>query len=97
MNPLRLPCPYLDPDGRTHEAECPANLVFQKPLVGKVQFYLPVGEQYESRRRHCSLRQVQDFNSLTYWNCGAIEVDMLQEAVHLARRDALPSLGCHLG
>src|SRR6185437_2774196 len=94
LNMGDLPCPHLDPNRRAHEAKRAANLIFQKPFVGKVQFDLAVCEQHERWRSNSGLRQIQNFYALANWNRGAIKINMLQETVHFTGGDSLAPLGC---
>ncbi len=82
----------LEPDGRAGEAEGVADLVFEEALVGEVQFHLAVGEEDEGRRSDGGLRHVVDPDLFRGGNGGALEVDALEEAVHLAGGDALAAL-----
>src|SRR5262244_2897716 len=86
----------LDPDRRADEPKRFPDLIFQKTLVSKMQFHRTVGEQNKGWRRHCRLRHVIDLYALADRNRGALEVDVLQEAVHLAGRNALAALGSNL-
>ena len=83
----------FDPNWRTHEAEGMSDLVFQKTLVRKMEFHGPIGEEDEGGGRDGGLGHVVDFHALTDGNGGALEVDVFQEAVHLAGSDALAALG----
>jgi len=71
-----------------------ADLILEKALEAEVQLDLAVGEQHKRRRATAA------------WSCrrcacawtaarGALEVDLVQEAVHLASGDALAPFGGH--
>jgi len=87
---------YFEPDGGSDEAEGLAHLVFQKALEAEVQLHIAVCEQDEGRRSDRRLRHVIDLYALVHRNRGALEVDVGEEAVHLACRDALAALACDL-
>jgi biopolymer transport protein TolR len=74
--------PVLDPNRSADEPEGVADLILQESLIGKVQFYGTVCEQYERGRRHGSLRHVENLDALAHRNRCALEVDVLEEAVH---------------
>src|SRR5438128_12438812 len=82
----------FDPDRRADEAESLANLIFQEALIGEVQLHGAIGEQDEGRRSRIGLSEVVDFHALADGNRGAFEVNVLEEAVHLAGRDTLAAL-----
>ena len=42
--------PVLNPNGRADESKGLADLVFQKPFIGKMQLYVLIGEQNEGWR-----------------------------------------------
>ena len=95
MKPSLLSRPHLDPDRRAHKAKGVPDLVFEKTLVGEVEFHGAVGEEDERGRGDGSLSQVEDFHALAHGNGGAIEVDGLQETIHLAGGDALAAFAGH--
>src|SRR5437660_7760015 len=84
--------PHLNPDRCPDKPECFPNLVFQESLIRKMQLHLAVGEENESWRRDRGLGQVEDFYTLANRHRRAIEIDLLQETVHLAGSDALAAL-----
>src|SRR6266436_2020121 len=84
--------PILDPDRRSNESKGAENLVFQEALVGEVQLHLAIGEDDESRRSDGRLRHIVDPHLLAGGNRGALEIHMLEEAVHLAGSDAPAAL-----
>src|SRR5689334_9042892 len=89
-----LPCSHLDPDWCADEAKCVANLVFEKPLIRKMQLHLTVRKQDKRWRSHRRLRQIQNLYTLTNRHGSAVKIHVLQKAVHLASGNALPPLGC---
>src|SRR6185437_1435104 len=89
------PRAVLDPDRRTNETEGLADLVFQKALVGKMQFHILVGEENKGRRSDLRLRHVEDANLLAIRDSSSLKIHALNEPVHLRRANALAALGCH--
>src|SRR5882724_5970248 len=83
----------LDPDWRAQKSERSANLVFEETLIGEVQLHFAVSEDDESRRPDRGLGHIENSDLLPRGNGGPFEVDMLQEAIHLAGPDALPPFG----
>ena len=82
----------FEPDRRTDELEAVADLVSQKALVAEVQLNIAVGEEDERRRRNRSLSHVINADALVHGHRSPLEVDLIEEAVHLARSDALAAL-----
>src|ERR1700724_3608413 len=88
-----VPRPVLNPNRRANESEGFSQLVLEKSLVGKMQLHFAVGEKHERRRGHSRLRHVIDFHLLACGHRSALEIDILQEAVHLGSRNSFPPLG----
>jgi len=82
----------FEPDGGTDEAEGGADLVGEEALEGEVEFDVAVGEEDEGGRGDGGLRHVIDFDAAVHGNRGALEVDVGEEAVHLAGGDSLAAL-----
>src|SRR5215831_12713198 len=81
--------PVLDADGRSCEAECLANLVFEKPFVREMQLHVFVREKNKGGWRDRRLRHIEDFDFLAMGHSGAIKVHLLDETVHLSGGNAL--------
>src|SRR5690242_1324732 len=71
---LLLLASRFDPDGGSFKTKRAANLVFQKTLIGEVQFARSIGERNESWGSDGRLRQVLNSNSIS-GRGGALEVD----------------------
>src|SRR5215475_6912749 len=84
-----IPRAVLDPDRCSHKTKSFPDLVLQKALVGEVQFDCAIGEQNERRRRHVGLSHVENLHALAHGHGGALEVDVLEEAIHFSGADAL--------
>src|ERR1700687_1951848 len=84
---------YFNPDRRPYKSEFLANLVFQESLIRKVQLHLTVGEEHDRWRGDGGLGEVENPHALFHGDGRAVEIDMFQEAVHLARGDALAAFG----
>src|ERR1700693_2517479 len=93
--PISVPRPVLDPDRRPDKAKGVANLVFQKTLVGEVEFYLAVGEDYKCRRSDRRLRHVEDPDLLTRGHGSAFEIHVLEKAIHFSGSDAPAAFSRH--
>ncbi len=83
----------FEPDGRAFKAEGGADLILEKTLERKVQFDGAVGEEDEGWRRDGSLSHVVNADAFGHGNAGALEIDFVEEAIHLAGGDALAALG----
>src|SRR5581483_4511760 len=79
--------PRLDPDRRPHKLKRLADLVLEKPTVAEVQRRNAIRKQDERWRRHRSLRHIKNANPLRIRNARSLEINMLQEPIHLACRD----------
>src|SRR4051812_22231915 len=86
----------LDPNGRAFKAEGFADLVLQKTLIRKVQLHCAISEQDERGRRGRRLRDVLDANAFRRRHRGALEIHLLEEAVHLTGSYTLTPLGSHV-
>ena len=82
----------FEPDGGADEAEVFADLVGEEALEGEVEFDVLVGEEDEGRRSDGGLGHVVDLDAAVHGDRGALEVDLGEEAVHLAGGDALAAL-----
>ena len=60
-----------------------------------MQLDLPVGEEHERGRGDSRLRHVVDANLFGSRHGGSLEVDLLEETVHLAGGNALAPLSGH--
>jgi hypothetical protein len=82
----------LEPDGGADEAEVFADLVGEEALEGEVEFDVAVGEEDEGWWGDGGLGHVVDADAAVHGNGRALEVDLGEEAVHLAGGDALAAL-----
>ena len=82
----------FEPDGGADEAEGGADLVGEDALEGEVELDVAVGEEDEGGRGDGGLRHVIDLDAAVHGDRGALEVDVGEEAVHLAGGDALAAL-----
>ena len=82
----------FEPDGGADEAEGGADLVGEEALEGEVEFDVAVGEEDEGGRGDGGLGHVVDVDAAVHGDGGALEVDVGEEAVHLAGGDALAAL-----
>jgi len=82
----------FEPDGGADEAEGGADLVGEEALEGEVELDVAVGEEDEGGRGDGGLGHVIDFDAAVHGDGGALEVDVGEEAVHLAGGDALAAL-----
>ena len=82
----------FEPDGGADEAEGGADLVGEEALEGEVETDVAVGEEDEGGRGDGGLGHVIDFDAAVHGDRGALEVDVGEEAVHLAGGDALAAL-----
>ena len=82
----------FEPDGGADEAEVFADLVGEEALEGEVEFDVLVGEEDEGGGRDGCLGHVVDLDAAVHGDRGALEVDLGEEAVHLAGGDALAAL-----
>src|SRR5580704_1168408 len=95
MTPVLLPRPILNPDRRANKPKRLPDLVFQKPLIRKVQLHRAISKEHKCRRRDSRLRHVFNLHSLAYWDRSTVEVNRPQEAVHFAGGNALAALRSH--
>src|SRR5579872_294399 len=89
-----VPRSGLDPDWCAKKTKGLTNLIFEKPLECEMQLYGAVCEQNERWGGDRSLSHVENLHALTHGNGGAIEIDALEESVHLGGRNPLSTLGC---
>ena len=82
----------FEPDGGADEAEGFADLVGEETLEGEVEFDVLVGEEDEGGWGDGGLGHVVDLDAAVHGDAGALEVDVGEEAVHLAGGDALAAL-----
>ena len=82
----------FEPDGRADEAEVFADLVGEEALEGEVEFDVLIGEQDEGGWGDGGLGHVVDLDAAVHGDGRALEVDLGEEAVHLAGGDALAAL-----
>ena len=82
----------FEPDGGADEAEGGADLVGEEALEGEVEGDVAVGEEDEGGRGDGGLRHIVDADAAVDGDRGALEVDVGEEAVHLAGGDALAAL-----
>src|SRR5580698_7117622 len=83
----------LEPDRCAFKPKCCTNLVFEEALEGKMQLDVTVGEKDESGWGNGGLGHVEDADALRHGDAGALEIDLVEEAIHLAGGDALAALG----
>src|SRR5437588_12981855 len=83
--------PRFDPNWRALESECATYLILKESLIGKVQFAGTIGENHKRGWGNRGLSQILNAESIT-WRRGALEIDILQETVHLPDGDALSAL-----
>jgi len=84
----------LEPDWCAFKAEGCADLVFEEAFEGEVEFDVAIGEQDEGWRSDRSLGHVEDADAFVHRHRGSLEVDFVEEAVHLAGGDTLAAQGC---
>src|ERR1019366_10809389 len=82
----------FEPDGGADEAEVVADLVGEEALEGEEELDVLVGEQHEGGWGDGGLGHVVDADAAVHGDGGALEVDLGEEAVHLAGGDALAAL-----
>ena len=82
----------FEPDGGADEAEVFADLVGEEALEGEVELDVLVGEEDERRGGDGGLGHVIDLDAAVHGDGRALEVDLGEEAVHLAGGDALAAL-----
>src|SRR5258708_1979003 len=89
---LLVPSVDLEPDRRTDEPEVLPDLVAKKALEREVQLHVLIGKKDERWRSHSRLRHVVDPNPLVHRYRSLLEVDLLEEPVHLSGGHALAPL-----
>ena len=82
----------FEPDGGADEAEGGADLVGEEALEGEVEGDVAVGEEDEGGRGDGGLGHIVDADAAVDGDGGALEVDVGEEAVHLAGGDSLAAL-----
>src|SRR5581483_5438067 len=91
---LLVPRLYLEPDGRALEPKGRPDLVLEEALEGEVQLHVAIGEQHKSRWGHRRLCHVKDANALRHRDRRPLEIDLIEEAVHLSGGHALATFRC---
>ena len=84
---------HFEPNWRALKTEGGANLIFEKALEGEVEFDVAVGEEDEGGGSDSGLGHIEDTNAFRHGDAGALEIDAIEEAVHLAGSDAFAALG----
>ena len=84
----------FEPDGGAFEAEGGADLVLEEALEGEMQLDVAVGEEDEGGRGDGGLRHVEDADALRHGYWCALEIDLVEKAIHLSGGDALAAFGC---
>src|ERR1035441_5775025 len=82
----------FEPDGGADESEGFAYLVGEEALEGEVEFDVLVGEEDEGGWGDGGLGHVVNPDAAVHGDGRALEVDLGEEAVHLAGGDALAAL-----
>src|ERR1035437_7495337 len=82
----------FEPDGGAYEAEGGADLVGEEALEGEVEFDVLIREQDEGGWGYGGLGHVIDADAAVHGDGRFLEVDLFEEAVHLAGGDALAAL-----
>src|SRR3954465_9960461 len=83
--------PRFDPNRRALESERATYLILKESLIGEVQFAGTIGKNHKRGWRNRGLGQILNADSIARGR-GTLEIDVLQETVHLPGGDTFSAL-----